>query len=119
MTVFMAAGLVVGYFVKPLLVPWALSSGLFCVNYFLSILFLRAMPRLTSSAAAGVAVLSFVLRFGLLGLALVGVALALPERLLATAVCFLLVYTLFMVLEIAVGIKTRTVSQSPAAGGEA
>ena len=83
-----------------------------------SLFFMKAITRLSTAAAAGVAVMSFVIRFGLLGLALVGVALALPEYFLTTAICFLLVYTLFLVFEIAVGLKGRTVSSPPAAGGE-
>jgi hypothetical protein len=118
MMVFLAAGLVAGMFVRPLLVPWLLASCLFLVNYFLSILFMRAIPKLSNAAAAGVAVMSFFIRFGLLALALVGVALALPEYLLTTAICFLLVYTLFLVFEIAVGVKGRPVSDAPVAGGE-
>lgn len=119
MMVFLAAGLVAGMIVRPLLVPWLLASCLFLVNYSISLLFMRAIPRLSNAAAAGVAVMSFFLRFGLLGLALVGVALGLPEYLLTTAVCFLLVYTLFLIFEIAVGLKGRPVTESPAAGGKA
>ena len=119
MMVFLAAGLVAGIIVRPLLVPWLLASGLFLANYSISLLFMRAIPRLSNAAAAGVAVMSFFIRFGLLGLALLGVALGLPEYLLTTAICFLLVYTLFLVFEIAVGLKGRPVSDPPAAGGEA
>ncbi len=117
--VFLAAGLVAGIFVRPLLVPWLLASGLFIANYFISLLFMRAISRLTTAAAAGVALVSFFLRFGLLALALVAVALALPQLFLTTAICFLLVYTLFLGLEIVVGLKSRAVPKSPAAGGEA
>lgn len=115
----LAAGMLAGIIVRPLLVPWLLASGLFLVNYVLSLIFLKAMSRLSSSAAAGVAVLSFVIRFGLLGLALIGVALGLKEQFLTTAICFLLVYTLFLVLEIAVGLKGRPATESTTAGGEA
>ena len=116
MTAFLAAGMVAGLIVRPLLVPWMLASGLFLLNYSVSLIFMRAIPRLSTSAAAGVAVLSFFLRFGLLALALTGVALGLRDYFLTTAVCFLLVYTLFLVFEIAVGLKGRAV---PQAGGEA
>jgi hypothetical protein len=119
MMVFLAAGLVAGMIVRPLLIPWLLASCLFLANYFLSMLFMRAIPKLSNAAAAGVAVMSFFIRFGLLGLALVGVALGLPEYFLTTAICFLLVYTLFLVFEIAVGLKSRPVTDSPVAGGEA
>lgn len=112
----LAAGMLAGIFVRPLLVPWMLASGLFLVNYAVSVIFLKAIPRLSAPAAAGVAVISFVIRFGLLGLALVGVAVGLKEYFLTTAICFLLVYTLFLVLEIAVGLKGRP---APTAGGEA
>ena len=60
--------------------------------------------------------MSFFLRFGLLALALTGVALALREHFVTTAICFLLVYTLFLVFEIAVGLKGRAM---PHAGGKA
>lgn len=116
MTAFLAAGMVAGIFVRPLLVPWLLASGLFLLNYSLSLIFMRAIPRLSTGAAAGVALLSFFLRFGLLGLALIGVALGLKQYFVTTAICFLLVYTLFLGFEIAVGVKGRTV---PNAGGEA
>ncbi|MBE0430021.1 MAG: hypothetical protein IBX61_09170 [Thermoleophilia bacterium] len=116
MTAFLAAGLGAGLVVRPLLAPWILASGLFVLNYSVSLFFMRAIPRLSTSAAAGVAVLSFFLRFGLLGIALVGVALGLREYFMTTAVCFLLIYTLFLVFEIAVGLRGRTVI-SP--GGEA
>ncbi|MHB0867679.1 MAG: hypothetical protein ACYC6B_06390 [Thermoleophilia bacterium] len=119
MMLFLAAGMVAGIFVRPLLVPWSLASCLFLVNYAVSLLFMRAIPRLSTSAAAGVAVMSFFMRFGLLGLALIGVALALKEYFLTTAICFLLVYTLFLGVEIAVGLKGQTVAKAPAAGGEA
>lgn len=120
-TAFLVAGMAAGILVRPLLVPWMLASGLFLLNYGVSLFFMRAIPRLTTSAAAGVAVLSFFLRFGLLALALFGVALALRQYFLTTAICFLLVYSLFLALEIAVGVKgRRQVSQRrPAAGGEA
>jgi hypothetical protein len=119
MMVFIAAGMVAGIFIRPLLVPWLLSSSLFILNYSLSLLFMRPISRLATGAAAGVALLSFFLRFGLLGLGLIAMALALPEYFLTTAICFLVVYTLFLGLEIAVGIKGRTVADQPAAGGEA
>lgn len=118
MMVTLAVGMVAGLVVRPLLVPWLLASCLFIVNYFLSLLFLKAIARLGTSAAAGVAVLSFFIRFTLMGLALVAVALALREYFVTTAVCFLLVYTLFMCLEIAAGLKGRGVARPPA-GGEA
>jgi len=119
MMVFLAAGIVAGIIVRPLLVPWLLASCLFLANYSISLLFMRAIPSLSNAAAAGVAVMSFFIRFGLLGLALVGVALALPEYLLTTAICFLIVYTLFLAFEIAVGLKGRPpIPDSPAAGGE-
>ncbi|MDO8736138.1 MAG: hypothetical protein Q7K29_03545, partial [Thermoleophilia bacterium] len=111
-------GMVAGIIVRPLLVPWLLASCLFLANYSISLLFMRAIPRLSNAAAAGVAVMSFFIRFGLLGLALVGVALALPDQLVTTAICFLVVYTLFLVFEIAVGLKGRPVPDSPVTGGE-
>jgi hypothetical protein len=119
MTVLIAAGMVAGIIVRPLLVPWLLASGLFIVNYAVSLIFMRAIVRLSTSAAAGVALVSFFMRFGLLGLALVGVALALPEYFLTTAICFLLVYTLFLGFEITVGLKGRSGQGQPTAGGEA
>ena len=118
MMVFIAAGLAAGVIVRPLLVPWALASCLFLLNYSISLVFMKAIPRLPTAAAAGVALVSFFLRFGLLALALIGVALGLRQYFLTTAICFLLVYTLFLGLEIAVGLKGRSVSGSTAAGGE-
>ncbi|GBE57185.1 hypothetical protein BMS3Abin01_00094 [bacterium BMS3Abin01] len=115
----MAAGLAVGMVYRPLLVPWLLASCLFAVNFALSLVFFKAMSRLSTSAAAGVAVISFLLRLGLMGLGLVAIAVALPEYFLFTAVCFLAVYTLFFGLEIALGIKGRGMVRPPAAGGEA
>ncbi|MEK6536175.1 MAG: hypothetical protein AABZ63_01675 [Actinomycetota bacterium] len=116
MMVFIAAGLVAGIFIRPLLVPWLLASSLFILNYSLSLLFMRPISRLAAGAAAGVALVSFFLRFGLLGLGLIAMALALPEYFLTTAICFLLVYTLFMGLEIAVGIKGRA-ARGPVSSG--
>ncbi len=116
MMVFLAAGLAAGIVVRPLLVPWLLASCLFIANYSISLLFSRAIPRLSVSAAAGVAVTSFLMRFGLMALALIAVALTLKEYFLTTAICFLLVYTLFLGLEIAVGLKSRTVSGGTAGG---
>jgi hypothetical protein len=116
MMVFLAAGLVAGIFIRPLLVPWLLASCLFIVNYAISLLFSRAIYRFSVPAAAGIAIMSFVVRFGLIGLALIAVALALKEYFLTTAICFLLVYTLFLGLEIAVGLKGRAVSHPPAGG---
>ncbi|MFA5802199.1 MAG: hypothetical protein WC911_06950 [Thermoleophilia bacterium] len=118
MMVFLAAGVVAGMLYRPLLVPWLLASGLFIVNYFVSMLFMNAATKLKTSAAAGVAVMSFFLRFGLLAIALVTVALTLPDEFLVTAICFLVVYTLFMGVEIAVGLKGRAISNPPATGGE-
>jgi len=118
MLVFLAAGMVAGIFVRPLLVPWLLASCIFMANYSISLLFSRAIYKLSVPVAAGVAIMSFVIRFGLIGLALIAVALALKEYFLTTAICFLLVYTLFFALEIAVGIKGRAVSSPSATGGE-
>lgn len=97
-------------FVHPLLVPWLLASLIFTLNYAISLLFLLAINRLKTTAAAGVAVLSFLMRFGLIGLGLLTVALALHDYFLATAICFLVLYTAFLGLEIFVNIKTRTMS---------
>ena len=118
MMVFLAAGLAAGVVVRPLLVPWLLASCLFILNYTISIFFMRAIPRLSTAAATGVALVSFFLRFGLMAIGLVGVALGLREYFLTTAICFLLVYTLFLGLEIAVGLKGRPVSNPTATGGE-
>ena len=119
MTGFLAAGMIAGIFVRPLLVPWILASGLFLINYSLSLIFMKAISAMSTAAAAGVAVLSFVIRFGLLGVALVGVALGLKEYFLTTAICFLLVYTLFLVFEISVNAKSRPAGTSSVPGGEA
>jgi hypothetical protein len=100
-------GLVAGLIYQPLLIPWLLASGLFLVNLLVSIFFMAAMSRTKTSVAAGIAVVSFLLRFGLLGIGLVVVALALPEYFLVTAVCFLAVYTIFFGIEIAIGLKGR------------
>ena len=118
MLIFLATGMVAGIFIRPLLVPWALASCLFFLNYSISLVFMKAVPRLPAAAATGVALVSFLLRFGLLALALIGVAVGLKQYFLTTAVCFLLVYTLFLGLEIAVGLKGRPVPGSPAAGGD-
>ncbi len=116
---FIGIGFLAGMFYRPLLVPWLLASGIFLANYALSLVFFKAMTRLSSSAAAGVAVISFMLRFGLMGLALLAVAMALPQYLLATAICFLVVYTFFFAIEISMGIRGRRAVSPPAAGGEA
>ena len=116
---FIGIGFLAGMFYRPLLVPWMLASGLFFANYALSLIFFSAMTRLTTSAAAGVAVMSFMLRFGLMGLGLMAIAMALPEYFLATAICFLVVYTFFFAIEISMGIKGRKPASPPAAGGEA
>lgn len=112
-------GIVSGIFIHSLMVPWLLASALFIVNYILSLFFLGPIARLGTSAAAGLAVVSFMLRFGLLGLGLVAVALALPEYFTVTAICFLVVYTVFFALEIAVGVRGRKAASPPAQGGEA
>ena len=115
---FLAVGVVAGLIYRPLLAPWLLASVLFIVNYFVSLLFMNAATKLKTSAAAGVAVMSFFLRFGLLALALVTIALTLRDQFLATAICFLVVYTLFMFVEIAVGLKGRAISNPPVSGGK-
>ncbi|MFA6001689.1 MAG: hypothetical protein WC828_06190 [Thermoleophilia bacterium] len=118
MMVFLAVGVIAGLIHRPLLVPWLLASCLFIVNYFVSMLFMNAATKLKTSAAAGVAVMSFFLRFGLLALALITVALTLRDQFLATAICFLIVYTLFMGVEIFVGLKGRAIANPPATGGK-
>lgn len=115
---FIGIGFFAGMFYRPLLVPWMLASGIFLVNYALSLLFFQAITRLSTSAAAGVAVISFLLRFGLMGLGLLGVALVLPEYLVATAICFLVVYTIFFAFELSMGVRGRKPASPPAAGGE-
>lgn len=112
-------GLIAGVIVRPFLVPWLLASGLFLVNFIFSLIFLAAMSHVKSSAAAGIAVISFMVRFGLLGLGLLAVALLLPDHFLVTAVCFLAVYTIFFGIEIAIGIKGRTnmIQQTVNGGG--
>ncbi len=117
MTVIALVAIAALLFVHQLLVPWLLSSAIFIMNYAISLLFLQAIGRLKAGAAAGVAVLSFLIRFGLIGLGLLLVALALPDHLLATALCFLAVYTVFLGLEIFVNLKARGVPSS--SGGEA
>ena len=107
MAAVIGVGLLAGMFVRPLLVPWMLSAAIFIVNYGLSLLFLQSMGRLKAGAAAGVAVLSFLIRFGLIGMGLLLVALALPVYFMATALCFLVVYTVFVGLEVIVGLKYR------------
>jgi hypothetical protein len=112
-------GLVAGIFVRPFLVPWLLASLLFLVNFVFSLVFLAAMSNVKTSAAAGIAVLSFVVRFVLLGAGLLTVALILPEHFLITAVCFLAVYTIFFGIEIAIGIRGRNsmIQQTVKGGG--
>lgn len=101
-------GLVAGLIAGPVfLVPWLLSSGLFLVNFVLSLIFLAAMSRVKASAAAGIAVMSFMVRFGLLGVGLLAVALTLRDYFLVTAVCFLVVYTIFFGIEIVIGLRGR------------
>ena len=104
-------------FVRQLLAPWLLASLILLANLGLSLLFMQAIRRLKAAAAAGVAVLSFLVRFGLIALGLLVVALALPDYLLSTAICFLAVYTVSLGLEIFVNLKAKTVASS--AGGEA
>ena len=114
----MAAGLAAGMVYRPLLVPWLLASCLIAVNFALSLLFVKAMSRLSTGAAAGVAVISFMLRLGLMGLGLVAVGVALPDYLLMTAICFLIVYTLFFALDIGANIRSRGAVEAPAQRGE-
>jgi len=116
---FVAIGIVAGLLYRPLLVPWLLASSLFIVNYFVSMLFMNAALKLQTGAAAGIAVMSLLLRFGLLGLALLAVALTVPEQFVATSICFLGVYTISLALEIFLGVRSRTVTRPPAAGGGA
>lgn len=115
MAAVIGAGVVAGLLVPGLLVPWLLASSLFMVNLILFLVFFRFMARVGPAAAAGVAVLSFLFRFGVMGLGLALMALLLPGYFLAAAVCFLVVYTLFLGLEIAAGLKGRTVI--PGSGG--
>ena len=78
MMVFIAAGLVAGIFIRPLLVPWLLASSLFILNYSLSLLFMRPISRLASRRrrrGAG----EFFPPVRLLGLGLIAMALALPD----------------------------------------
>ncbi|RJQ46586.1 MAG: hypothetical protein C4534_02530 [Gaiellales bacterium] len=112
-------GLAAGVLYRPFLVPWLLASALFLVNFAFSLIFLAAMSRVKASAAAGIAVVSFVVRFGLLGAGLLAVALALPQHFLVTAVCFLTVYTIFFGIEIAIGLRGRNnmVQQTVNGGG--
>jgi hypothetical protein len=112
-------GLIAGIFIRPFLVPWLLASGLFLINFAFSLIFLAAMSNVKTTAAAGLAVVSFMIRFGLLGAGLLAVALILPEHLLITAVCFLAVYTIFFGIEIAIGIRGRNnmVQQTVNGGG--
>lgn len=120
MAVIFLLGLAVGVFYRPFLVPWLLASALFLVNFVLSLFFLAAMSRVTTKAAAALAVVSFLIRFGLLGVGLLAVALALPEHFLVTAVCFLAVYTIFFGIEIAIGLRGRgNMIQQTVNGGEA
>lgn len=113
-------GLVAGIIYRPLLVPWLLASGLFLVNFVFSLLFLAVMSHLKTSAAAGLAVVSFLVRFGLLGAGLLAVAILLPEYFVVTAVCFLVVYTIFFGIEIAIGLRGRNnMMQQTVKGGEA
>ena len=114
-------GLIAGIVFRSFLVPWLLASGLFLVNFLISLLFLAAMSHVKSGAAAGLALLSFVVRFGLLGAGLLTVALVLPEYLLVTAICFLAVYTIFFGIEIAIGLRGRNnmIQQTVNGGGEA
>ncbi len=114
----LASGMLAGILYRPLLVPWLLASGLFLFNYAASLLFLKGMTRLGTGAAAGLAVVSFLLRFVLLGASLVAVALVWPDRLVMTAVSFLVIYTLFFALETAVNLRSSK-GDSTAQGGEA
>ncbi len=108
MTAVIAVGLLLGLVVRPLFAPWALAAAIFAVNYGLSLPFMPLIGRVSAGAAAGVAVLSFLLRFGLIGLGLLLVALALPQYFVSTAICFLVAYTAFLGLEIFVGLRGRT-----------
>ena len=107
MTVVIGVGLLVGVLDRPLFAPWALAAGIFAVNYGLSLPFMPLIARLNAGAAAGVAILSFLIRFGLIGLGLLLVALALPNYFVMTSICFLVVYTAFLTLEIFVGLRSR------------
>ncbi len=108
MTAVIAVGLLLGLAVRPLLAPWALAAAVFILNYGLSLPFMPMIGRLSAAAAAGLAMISFLIRFGLIGLGLLLVALALPHYFVSTAVCFLVIYTAFLGLEIIVGLRGRT-----------
>ena len=114
MAAVVAAGVVAGLFNRPLLAPWLLSAALFAANLALSLVFFRVLARLSPAAAAGLAMLSLVLRLGLVALGLALVGWLLPGHFAATAVSFLVVYTIFVGAEIAMGLKARP--QSGAAG---
>lgn len=107
MTAVITIGLLLGLLVRPLFAPWALASAIFVLNYGMSLPFMPLIGRLNAAAAAGIAVISFLIRFGLIGLGLLLVALALPQYFVSTAICFLAVYTVFLGLEIFVGLKGR------------
>lgn len=119
MATIFALGLAAGLFIRPFLVPWLLASALFLVNFVFSLVFLAAMSHVKTAAAAGIAVVSFIIRFGLLGAGLLTVALVLPEYFVITAVCFLAVYTIFFGIEIAIGFRGRNnMIQHTVNGGE-
>lgn len=119
MAVVFGLGLAAGLFYHPFLVPWLLASALFVANFGLSVIFFKGMTRMSTSAAAGLAVVSFMIRLGLLGLGLLAIALTLPDYLLVTAISFLVVYTFFFAFEISIGIRGRKIARHSAAGGEA
>lgn len=119
MAAVIGAGSGVGLFVRPVLVPWLLASLLFLVNLGLSLVFFRLLARFSPAAAAGLALLSLALRLGLVALGLLLAGWLLPAYFAATAVSFLVVYTLFVGLEIVMGLKLRPGTGAPVSGGGA
>lgn len=116
MAAVVAAGLLMGLMAPVLIAPWLLAAVIFFVNYGLSLAAFRLTLRLGTAAAASMALAAFMLRLAFIGLSLVLVAVYLRDYFLATALSFLVLYTVYLGLEVAMSARQRP-GGGPAAGG--
>lgn len=117
MAAVVAAGLLLGLLARPLVEPWLLAAGIFFVNYFLSLASFRLAVRLSATAAAALALAAFLARLAFIGASLVLIAIYLRDYFLASAFSFLVLYTVYLGLEIAFSYRRRRSGEAPA--GEA
>lgn len=115
--VVVVAGLPMGLLAPVLAVAWLMAAAIFFINYALALASFRIALRLGAPAAAPVALAGFMLRLAFIGASLVLIAIYLRDYFLPTALNFLILYTVYLGLEVAMGIRQRTGS-GPAAGGE-